>query len=73
MDSIINFYRSLHKWDEAIAVAEAKGIGDVSKMKSDHKQWLQTTGQDEKAGEVKLLFSINFLISLFKLISYLTI
>ena len=49
----IKSYQSLHKWDDAIAVAEAKSHPDLQQLKQSHDRWLATTGQDEKAAEIK--------------------
>lgn len=50
----IEMYMELHRWDEAIAVAEAKGQSlDVDNMKRTYYEWLRDTKQEEKAAQVK--------------------
>lgn len=52
VDEAIAMYKRLHKWDDAIEVAEAKAHPDVETLKSDFQHWLSDTKQDEKAAEV---------------------
>ncbi|XP_048583111.1 intraflagellar transport protein 172 homolog [Nematostella vectensis] len=53
VDEAIEMYQELHKWDEAIAVAEATGHPELENLRSNHYHWLSETGQEEKAGVVK--------------------
>ncbi|XP_067032279.1 intraflagellar transport protein 172 homolog isoform X2 [Acropora muricata] len=53
VDEAIEMYQELHKWDEAIAVAAAKGHPELENLRAAHYQWLSETAQEEKAGEVK--------------------
>ncbi|KAM7445695.1 hypothetical protein ABFA07_005947 [Porites harrisoni] len=53
VDEAIEMYQELHKWDEAIAVADAKGHPELENLRAAHYQWLSETAQEEKAGEVK--------------------
>jgi len=53
VDEAIEMYQELHKWDEAIAVAQAKGHPELDNLRANHYQWLSETAQEEKAGEVK--------------------
>lgn len=52
MDEAIEMYQELHKWDEAIAVAAAKGHPELENLWAAHYQWLSETAQEEKAGEL---------------------
>ncbi|XP_027053913.1 intraflagellar transport protein 172 homolog [Pocillopora damicornis] len=53
VDEAIEMYQELHKWDEAIAVGQAKGHPELENLRTAHYQWLSETAQEEKAGEVK--------------------
>jgi hypothetical protein len=41
------------QWDDAIAVAEARSHPDLETMRSNYTDWLLSTGQEEKAGELR--------------------
>jgi len=49
----IDMYRSLHKWDEAIEVAEAKNHPDLADLRSQYDNYLAHTHQEERAGQLK--------------------
>ncbi|XP_033644927.1 intraflagellar transport protein 172 homolog [Asterias rubens] len=53
IDEAMEMYQELHKWDEAIAVAEAKGHPELESLRRNYYQWLMDTSQEEKAGEMK--------------------
>ncbi|RXG52407.1 Intraflagellar transport protein [Armadillidium vulgare] len=53
LDAAMNMYQSLHKWDEAVELAEMKGHHDVENLKKLHMQWLLDTHQEGHAGEIK--------------------
>ncbi|KAB7506029.1 Intraflagellar transport protein [Armadillidium nasatum] len=53
LDAAMNMYQSLHKWDEAVELAEMKGHADVENLKKLHMQWLLDTHQEGHAGEIK--------------------
>ncbi|XP_071962115.1 intraflagellar transport protein 172 homolog [Antedon mediterranea] len=53
IDEAMQMYQELHKWDEAIAVAEAKGHPELDNLRQSYYQWLMDTSQEEKAGEMK--------------------
>ena len=38
-------YQSLHKWDSAIEVAEAKGHPELQTLRKNYYQWLMETHQ----------------------------
>ena len=46
-------YQNLHKWDEAIKIAEKKNIPDVGELKKSYFDWLLDSNQEGKAGEIK--------------------
>ena len=46
-------YQTLHKWDEAIKIAEKKNIPDVLELKKNYFDWLLDSNQEGKAGEIK--------------------
>lgn len=52
-DAAMTMYQTLHKWDEAIIVAEARNHPNLDEMRTNYSQWLTETGQEEKAGEMR--------------------
>ena len=53
IDEAMNMYQELHKWDEAIKIAERKNHPEVREFKENYFQWLLETSQEAKAAEVK--------------------
>ncbi len=49
----MDMYQTLHKWDEAIKIAEKKNIPDVIELKKNYFDWLLDSNQEGKAGEIK--------------------
>ncbi|XP_050421465.1 intraflagellar transport protein 172 homolog [Adelges cooleyi] len=53
VDKAIQMYLSLHKWENAIRLAELKNRPDVNDLKSRYHLWLLETHQEERAAEIK--------------------
>lgn len=53
VDAAIEMYKSMHKWDAAVAVAELTNYGELEHLRKSHYAWLTETGQEEAAGGVK--------------------
>ncbi|XP_030838935.1 intraflagellar transport protein 172 homolog isoform X2 [Strongylocentrotus purpuratus] len=53
IDEAMEMYQELHKWDEAINVAQGKGHPELETLRRNYYQWLMDTRQEEKAGELK--------------------
>ncbi|KAK7085982.1 hypothetical protein SK128_023173 [Halocaridina rubra] len=53
LDSAMEMYQLLLKWDEAVQLAEIKGHHDVDSLRRAHTQWLLDTHQEERAGQLK--------------------
>eukprot|EP00899_Mesostigma_viride_P028336 jgi/Mesvir1/8688/Mv02626-RA.1 len=53
VDETMQMYTDLHRWEEAIDVAEAKNHPDTDNLRRNHYQWLLQTGQEESAARVK--------------------
>ncbi|XP_075811585.1 intraflagellar transport protein 172 homolog isoform X1 [Microtus pennsylvanicus] len=53
VEEAMDMYQELHRWDECIAVAEAKGHPALEKLRRDYYQWLMDTQQEERAGELQ--------------------
>ncbi|MPC28982.1 Intraflagellar transport protein 172 [Portunus trituberculatus] len=53
LDAAMEMYQDLHKWDEAVQLAEIKGHPDVESLRRAHTQWLLDTHQEERAGQLK--------------------
>lgn len=49
----MDMYQELHKWDESIAVAEARGHPEVQTLRRNYLQWLIQSNQEEKAAQLK--------------------
>jgi intraflagellar transport protein 172 len=43
----------MHKWDEALHVAEMKNHPELHNLRHNYYQWLMDTNQEGKAGELK--------------------
>lgn len=53
--------QTLHKWSDAVAVAEARNHPDLHEMRNNYSRWLTETGQEETAGEMReVLLSLMF-------------
>lgn len=53
VEETMEMYQELHKWEQSIAVAEARQHPEVQTLKANYLQWLTETGQEEKAAELK--------------------
>lgn len=47
-DEAIEMYKEMHRWDEAVGVAEMANHSDLENLKRHHYQWLMETGQEEQ-------------------------
>jgi len=53
IDECLDMYQELHKWDEAIFVAEAKNHENAADLRSNYYTWLIDTGQEGQAAVLK--------------------
>lgn len=53
LDEALAMYQELHKYDESIKLAERKNHPKVMHLKNFYLQWLLSTQQEEKAGELQ--------------------
>lgn len=53
IDEAMEMYQEVHKWDESLAIAEAKRHPELDNLRTYYLQYLMKSGQEEKAGEVK--------------------
>nr|XP_025839786.1 intraflagellar transport protein 172 homolog isoform X1 [Vulpes vulpes] len=53
VEEAMDMYQELHRWDECIAVAQAKGHPALEKLRRGYYQWLMDTQQEERAGELQ--------------------
>merc|ERR1719409_2223904 len=53
LDEALGMYQELHKYDESIRLAERKKHPKVMHLKNFYLQWLLSTQQEEKAGELQ--------------------
>uniref|UniRef100_A0A8C9HWM4 Intraflagellar transport protein 172 homolog n=1 Tax=Piliocolobus tephrosceles TaxID=591936 RepID=A0A8C9HWM4_9PRIM len=53
VEEAMGMYQELHRWEECIAVAEAKGHPALEKLRRSYYQWLMDTQQEERAGELQ--------------------
>ncbi|EEQ98789.1 osmotic avoidance abnormal protein, putative [Perkinsus marinus ATCC 50983] len=53
LEDAIRMYQSIHKYDEAIRLAEHHCYPDVMRLKTDYLQWLLQTHQEDLAGDLQ--------------------
>jgi intraflagellar transport protein 172 len=53
VDDAILMYKELHQWDAALAVAQLRGHPQTGQLRQQYFEWLERTGQEDKAGELK--------------------
>jgi len=53
LDEALAMYQELHKYDESIRLAERKNHPKVTHLKNYYLQWLLSTQQEEKAGQLQ--------------------
>ncbi|XP_032706812.1 intraflagellar transport protein 172 homolog [Lontra canadensis] len=53
VEEAVDMYQELPRWDECIAVAQAKGHPALEKLRRSYHQWLMDTRQEERAGELQ--------------------
>ena len=54
VEEAMEMYQELHKWDDALRVAENKNHPELEVLRRNYFQWLTDTQQEEKAGEVDI-------------------
>ncbi|GAB9470746.1 hypothetical protein Gpo141_00007983 [Globisporangium polare] len=54
LEEAIEMYQHLHKWEDAIRVAEAKSHANCDQMKRSYYDYLVTSRQEEKAAALKV-------------------
>ena len=52
IESALEMYRKLRKWDECVKLAERRGYFGLHDLKEQQIEYLLNTNQEEKAGEV---------------------
>ena len=55
VDDAMEMYQELHKWDDALRIAETKNHPEVELLRRNYFQWLTDTQQEEQAGQVGFL------------------
>ena len=50
---MIFVFQEMHKWDEALDVAEIKNHPELENLRRSYYQWLMDTNQEGKAGDLK--------------------
>mmetsp|Transcript_15284 Transcript_15284/g.25210 ORF Transcript_15284/g.25210 Transcript_15284/m.25210 type:complete len:1767 (+) Transcript_15284:218-5518(+) len=53
VEEAMEMYQEMHRWDEAIAVAESKNHPEAKNLRNNYYHWLLETNQEEKAGQLK--------------------
>ncbi|XP_015905887.1 intraflagellar transport protein 172 homolog [Parasteatoda tepidariorum] len=53
IEEAIQMYLDLHRWEDAIELAKVTDHPDLERLNETYFEWLQTTNQEEKAGELK--------------------
>ena len=52
-EEAIEMYQVMHRWKDAIKVAQQTGNGDAEQMKADYFEYLKDSGQEEAAARLK--------------------
>lgn len=52
-DAAMEMYQELHRWDDAIRVAEAKNHPEAENIKNSYFQWLLETSQEDRAAAMR--------------------
>jgi intraflagellar transport protein 172 len=52
-EEAIEMYQMMHRWKDAIKVAQQTGNGDADQMKADYFEYLKDSGQEEAAARLK--------------------
>ncbi|CAH0547356.1 unnamed protein product [Brassicogethes aeneus] len=52
IQSALDMYKKLHKWDEALRLADQRGYNKLKELKEEHMSTLMESGQFEKVGKV---------------------
>ena len=52
MESALNMYKKLHKWDDALRLAEQRSYNKLAELQEEHMSLLLQTGQYEQVGQV---------------------
>ncbi|KAI8818942.1 uncharacterized protein EV422DRAFT_125936 [Fimicolochytrium jonesii] len=53
VEEAMSMYQELHKWNLSIKVAESKNHPDLDTLKAKYFQWLNDSGQEDKAGAMR--------------------
>ncbi|XP_022255684.1 intraflagellar transport protein 172 homolog [Limulus polyphemus] len=53
IEEAMAMYQELHKWDDALELAESRNHPELETFERNYYQWLLDSGQEEKAGELK--------------------
>lgn len=52
IEAALEMYKKLRMWDEAVILAERRGYAGLQQLKEQQMEFLLSTGQEEKAGQV---------------------
>lgn len=52
IESSLNMYKKLQKWDDAIKLANQRGYADIDTLREQQMSYLISSGQEEKAGQI---------------------
>lgn len=52
IESALNMYKQLHRWDDAIKLAERRGYQNIKGLRDQQMAYLLSSNQEEKAGQV---------------------
>ena len=62
VDDAMEMYQELHKWDDALRIAETKNHPEVELLRRNYFQWLTDTQQEEQAGQVGVFLFLTSLL-----------
>ena len=49
-EQTLSMYKDMHKWEDVVRVADAKGHPQADKIKRDYHAMLLSSGQEERLG-----------------------
>lgn len=52
LNDALGMYRALHRWEDALRLAEYHGYSEVEELRKEYLTWLMNTGQETVAGKI---------------------
>lgn len=52
IEGALDMYKTLHRWEDAVRLAERRGYEKLNDLKENHMKFLTRAGQNDKAGQI---------------------